>query len=89
MTYDRREVLAAFHSENELGYPLLQDENVRHFEAYGIKNEQYQPGESGYGIPHPGIVFVNADGLVEFKFADRGYRDRPSFEAIFSALGGE
>lgn len=89
MTYDSREILSAFHAEHELTYPLLQDEAVRHFVAYGIKNEQYERGEPGYGIPHPGIVFINAEGLVELKFADRGFRDRPSFEAIFSALGGK
>ena len=47
-----------------------------------VRNEDYQPGEGGYGIPHPGILFIGADGVVELKFAVPGYRKRPPFEAI-------
>jgi peroxiredoxin len=89
MTYDSREVLQAFHEENGLNYPLLQDEEVKHFEAYGVRNEDYQPGEGGYGIPHPGILFISADGTVELKFAVPGYRSRPPFETIIEGIGGD
>jgi peroxiredoxin len=36
MSYDARDKAAAFHAEQELGYPILQDEDVRHVDAYGI-----------------------------------------------------
>mgnify|MGYP001032708765 FL=1 len=89
MTYDNREILAAFHTKYALPYPLLQDKDVRHFAAYGVENEHYEPGESGYGIPHPGILFINPEGVVEIKFAAPGFRNRPSFEAIYSAIANE
>ena len=57
--------------------------------AFGIRNENYQPGDSGYGVPHPGILFLNSDGIVELKFAAPGFRNRPSFEAVYEALGGK
>ncbi|MDA0823090.1 MAG: redoxin domain-containing protein [Proteobacteria bacterium] len=89
MTYDDRAIAAAFHATNNLGYPLLHDEGIKHFEAYGVKNEDYKPGDSGYGIPHPGILVVSPDGIVRAKFADPGFRQRPSFEEIYNALTAE
>lgn len=51
-------------SVDGLNYPLLQDENTRHVDAYGIRNLDYGRGEKGYGIPHPGILFITRDGTV-------------------------
>lgn len=86
MTYDDRAILAAFHTEQSLGYPLLQDEGLKHVNAYGIRNEAYSEGDSGYGIPHPGVLFVNRQGIVLAKFAESGYRKRPLMEDIYSAI---
>lgn len=82
MTYDDLEVLAAFHAEHDLGYPLLRDENVRHVEAFGIRNEEYAPGHGGYGIPHPGVMWIDGDGVIRGKWALPGYEERPPFAAI-------
>ena len=86
MTYDNREILASFHAAQDLNYPLLQDEAARHVLAYGVLNEDYQPGDTGYGIPHPGILYIAADGTVLGKFAVKGYRQRPPFEDIVQAV---
>ena len=86
MTYDNQSVLAEFHADNKLGYPLLQDLDAKHVEAYGVRNMNYQPGDGGYGIPEPGILFVSADGMVRAKFAVPGYRTRPPFAEIFKVV---
>jgi peroxiredoxin len=86
MTYDSQEVLAGFHAEQELGYPLLQDQDVQHVNAYGIRNEDYGPDHMGYGIPHPGILYIAPDGIILGKFAVPGYRSRPPFEAMLEAV---
>ena len=86
MTYDDQSVLAKFHADNELGYPLLQDVDAKHVDAYGVRNMNYQPGDSGYGIPEPGILFISADGVVRAKFAVPGYRTRPPFEEIYQVV---
>ena len=86
MTYDSQEVLAAFHEEENLGFPLLQDENVKHVDAYGVRNEEYEPGHQGYGIPHPGILYIAPDGTVLAKFAVPGYRQRPPFSDVMDAV---
>ena len=86
MTYDSREILKAFHSEQNLNYPLLQDEEARHVDAYGIRNRDYGPGEMGFGIPHPGIIYIAATGTVALKFAIPGYRDRPPLAEVYEAI---
>ena len=86
MTYDARSQLKAFHAEHNLNYPLLQDVDTRHVDAYGIRNKDYAPGDRGYGIPHPGVILVDKNGVVTGKLAYPGFRDRPSFEAIYDVL---
>ena len=86
MSYDDRSVLAAFHDAQKLRYPLLQDVNLTHVNAYGVRNQDYQPGESGYGIPYPGVLYIGADGTVRAKFALPGYRQRPPSEGMLEAI---
>ena len=86
MTYDARKILREFHDEQKLGYPLLQDENSMHVNALGIRNEDQAKDHRAYGIPHPGILLIGSDGKVRAKFALPGYRARPLFEDIYTAL---
>ncbi len=86
MTYDDAAILAEFHQSQNLGYPLLRDEAAHHVGAFGILNEDYEPGDRAYGIPRPGIFYISADGDVVLKFAVPGYRSRPPMEAVYEAL---
>jgi peroxiredoxin len=86
MTYDDPELLAAFHDKFSLGYPLLHDEAAKHVLAYGVLDEAYGPDSRNYGIPHPGILYVGADGTVLAKFAVAGYRSRPPFGDVLEAI---
>ena len=86
MTYDSVEILKTSHDAQGLGYPLLQDVDAEHVIAYGVLNEEYQPGDRGYGIPHPGILFIQPDGTVALKFAVPGYRGRPPLAEVFDAI---
>ena len=86
MTYDSQEILATFHQDNGLPYPLLQDVERKHVDAYGVRNTDYGPGHGGYGVPHPGIVYVDANGIVRAKFAVAGYRGRPPFDDVYAAV---
>jgi len=83
MTYDSLEVLDTFHFEQGLNYPLLQDQGAKHVDAFGVRDEDYPPGHGSYGIPHPGILFIGADGVIKAKWAVPGYRRRPPFETLY------
>lgn len=86
MTYDSQDVLAGFHEKQQLNYPLLRDVDVKHFDAYGVRNTDYEPGDTGFGIPYPGILYVGPDGTILAKFAVPGYRKRPPFEEVLEAV---
>ena len=86
MTYDSLAQLADFHQDKSLNYPLLRDADARHVLAFGILNDHYPAGDANYGIPHPGIIYLDGDGIVAAKFAAPGYRDRPSFEAVLKHI---
>ncbi len=85
MSYDSLEILEVFHSANSLPYPLLRDVDAAHVKAFGVLNEGYEPGHGAYGIPHPGVFLLDADGVIRDKFAVPGYRQRPPFEAMLAA----
>lgn len=86
MTYDKTDVLAEFHGKEGLGYPMLQDVDVALVNALGIRNEDYDEGHRAYGIPHPGVLWVDGEGVIRAKFAIEGYRARPPFEALFNHI---
>lgn len=86
MTYDDQRLLADFHDAQSLNYPLLQDVDRKHVDAYGVRNTSYEPGDGGYGIPHPGILYIGRDGTILLKFAVPGYRQRPPFSELLDAI---
>ena len=88
MTYDSVMDLKALHVKVSLGYPLLHDEAAVHATALGILNEEYPEGHGAFGIPHPGALLLDANGVVRGKFAIAGYKERPSCEVMLQAASG-
>ena len=86
MTYDSLEILETFHAAQQLDFPLLHDEDAMHVKALGVLNEDYAPGHQAYGIPHPGILFIGADGAIKAKYAVPGYRRRPPFDMLLADI---
>ena len=86
MTYDSLEVLAKFSTAADIPYPLLRDVDVAYVNALGIRNTEYPPGHRGYGVPYPGILYIDAAGIIRLKFALPGYRKRPPMQQVYDAL---
>ena len=86
MSYDDVEPIAAFAEDRDIGYTLLSDKGAKHVNALGIRNEQYAEGHSAYGIPHPGVFYVDASGVIALKRAVAGYRDRPPLDELHRAV---
>ena len=82
MTYDPVATLAAAAEEHGVEFPLLFDENVKHVNAMGLRNMQYEPGQRAYGIPYPGIFLIDAQGVIRAKFAEEDYKLRPEFSLV-------
>ena len=85
ISYDSVELLKEVQEDQEIEFPLLHDENVKHVNALGIRNLDYEPGHRVYGIPYPGIFLVDSNGVIKHKFAEERYQDRPNFEGVLEA----
>lgn len=86
MTYDAPAVLASFSSEQALDYPLVGDREASVVNELGVRNEEYDAGHRAYGIPHPGILLIDAERRVLLKRAVPGFRERPPFEELYAAV---
>ena len=85
MTYDAAGDLAAFGEEREIGYALLSDKGSKAIDALGVRNDQFAEGHGAYGVALPGILFINASGVVRLKRAHEDYRTRPPFDELLQA----
>ena len=93
ITYDTPEIIQQFCDEWDIAFPLLRDIDGQHVDAWGIRNEEYGPGTFAYGIPHPGVVLLSADGEILAKWAEEGYRSRADWatvlEEVQAIVGGD
>lgn len=76
ITYDDPALQAQFTRKWGIEYPLLHDVQTLSFRTLGILNEDYQPGDTAYGIPHPGMIVIDPDGVVVGKLFLESYSQR-------------
>ncbi len=85
MTYDSVEMLKTVEEDQGIEFTLLHDEAITHVNRLGILNTDYEPGQRAYGVPYPGIFLLDPDGVIQYKFAEESYRDRPDFANVLEA----
>lgn len=86
ISYDSPETLRIFSQNNKLAYSLLSDQNVESFKALSVVNTQYSLGDKHYGIPYPGVIVVNTNGKVIYKYFFEGYKQRVKFKQLLNTL---
>ena len=86
ITYDPVETLKEVELDQDVGFPMLYDEAIKHVNAFGILNTDYESGHFAYGVPQPGIMIISPDGTILRKFAEENYRERPDFEVVVDAI---
>lgn len=67
ISYDPVETLFEFGKAAKLMYPLLSDPDSKVIDAYGLRNKQVEGDARQSGIPHPGTILVDQDGIVRKK----------------------
>lgn len=87
MTYDKPEIIQAFHEKWDIGYPVLRDVDRQHVEAWGIRNQEYGEGTFAYGVPYPGVVLLSPEGEILAKWAENGYRSRADWSSVLEEVG--
>ncbi len=76
MTYDTPELQRAFADKHAIDIPILADINAASFESLGILNAEYQKGDDRFGLPYPGIIIINKQGIVVGKLFIEAYSSR-------------
>ena len=76
ITYDAPELQQDFIDAEGITYPFISDIDAATMVALGILNEDYQPGDRVYGIPHPGVFVVDPRQEIVGKIFVESYRVR-------------
>lgn len=84
MSYDAPALQADFVEHHGITIPVLSDTDALSFTTLGILNRDYEPGDTRFGIPHPGAIVIDADGKVVGKLFLSSYRSRVESSAILA-----
>jgi hypothetical protein len=82
VSYDSKEILAAFAQKHSIGFPLLSDKGSETIRKFGIFNSNMAPDLRAYGVPHPVEYLVGADRTVVNKYFVPNYQHRVTGSAV-------
>ena len=89
ISYDSVEVLKGFADKQKISFPLLSDPESQTIIAYSLKNKEMVGKKFGKidvdGVPYPGTLLVDRDGIVRAKLFVDGYKERHSVDELREA----
>lgn len=88
ISYDAPEITTAFAAKHDITYPLLSDTNSETIKRWGLLNAEMTEGTRYYGIPHPTIAYISADGTLQQIDTNTNYKVRPSPQDVIDAATG-
>lgn len=92
VSYDEVDVLKTFADKQKIAFPLLSDPDSKIITAYGLRNKEMAGKKVGKidfdGVPYPGTVIVDKDGVVRAKLFVDGYKERHSVDELVKAAEG-
>lgn len=87
ISYDSVEILRDFAQRRDITFPMLADPDSAIIRGFGLFNEDVKTNSRDYGIPHPGILLADADGIVRGRFFEEKYWNRMTMPSVFWRLG--
>ena len=84
ITYDAPRLQQRFVDQHGISIPVLSDIDALSFKTLGILNAEYPPGDARYGIPHPGMIVIDPQGIVVGKLFLQAYSSRIDAAAALS-----
>jgi peroxiredoxin len=84
ISYDSVPVLARFADQRKISFPLLSDPDHKTIHAYGLLNKEAK-GTRSEGVPYPGIILLDQNGVIRAKLFREGYRERASADDLIKA----
>ena len=86
VSYDSVEVLKTFADKQKITFPLLSDPDSKTIVAYALKNKETVGKKFGKvdldGVPYPGTLLVDKEGVIRAKLFVDGYKDRHSVDDL-------
>jgi peroxiredoxin len=77
-------VLAKFSDKHNISFPLLSDPGSKTINAYGLLNKEAVGGRAE-GIPYPGTMLIDKDGVIRAKLFLEGFKERASTDDLIKA----
>jgi AhpC/TSA family/Disulphide bond corrector protein DsbC len=87
ISYDPVETLKTFSDSRGITFPLISDPGSAIIKRYGLFNESIEPGNRAYGVPHPGTLVVDRNGVVTARFFEEEYQERNTAGSVLTRLG--
>jgi peroxiredoxin len=78
------DVLAKFADRRQITFPLLSDPDSRTIRAYGLFNKEAKGMAAG--IPYPGTMLLDKEGVIRGKLFREGYKDRHSTDELIKTM---
>ncbi len=92
VSYDSVEVLAKFTAKQKVAFPLLSDPDGKTIAAFGLTNKEMAGKKFGKvsldGIPYPGTMLLDQQGVIRARLFFDGYRERQTADDIIKAAAG-
>jgi AhpC/TSA family/Thiol:disulfide interchange protein DsbD, N-terminal len=76
LSYDCEAVLADFAARRRISFPLLSDPGSQIVQRFGLLNPEYPEGDPAHGVPYPGTLVADAQGVVRARFFEGAYAER-------------
>lgn len=87
ITYDSTAVMADFAGRRGITFPLLSDPGSATIKAYGLLNTTVDTTSTNYGIPYPGTLVLDSEGVVTERFFEEAFQERTTVSSMMLALG--
>jgi len=84
ISYDSLEILKRFAEQRSISFLLLSDPGSQTIDAYGLRNSEAP--KRWEGIPHPGTLIIDQQGVIRAKLFHEGYQKRHSSGEIIEAI---
>ena len=77
VSYDSVDILKQFSDAQKIPFLLLSDEGSQTIMKYGLHFTE--------GLPHPGTLLIDSQGVIRAKLFREGYRERHATDELLAA----
>jgi len=82
ITYDNPILQRQFADRHSIDLPILSDIKAQTFKSLTVLRKKYKPDDDRYGLPYPGMIIIDADGIIRGKLFIRAYSSRVDSKAV-------